>query len=151
MSYFIELHNFTDKSFSKSKNFKKLRSKNNKKLFGNEHQFDFNAHIKKDNLYNLKLFRGCKNIGKINIDYYDIEREIELFARDGYVINVYYTHFDVKFQHYWFTFYHLHQHLPIELVEIILNMLDSMIYIKFDVNTFNLSKIYLSKPKILFT
>ena len=59
-------------------------------------------------------------------------------------------HFDVKFQHYWFAFYYLHQYLPVELVEMILNLLDSMIYIKFDINTLNLSKIYLKKPIILF-
>ena len=150
MSYFIELENQDDKSICKSKNFKKLRSKNKKKLFGNEHEFDFNAHIKKDNKYILTLFRGPKLIGKCDIDYYNIELETELFARDGYLMNVYYTHFDVKFEYYWFTFYYLHKHLPVELVEIILNLLDSMIYIKFDINTFNLSKIYIKKPKILF-
>ena len=150
MSYFIKLQNQNDKSVCKSKNFKRLRSKNKKKLFGNEHEFDFNAHIKKDNQYSLTLFRGPKLIGNCDIDYFSIESEIELFARDGYLMNVYYTHFDVKFQHYWFAFYHLHQNLPVELVEMVLNFLDSMIYIKFDINTFNLSKIYLKKPKILF-
>ena len=150
MSYFIELYNLTDKTLSKSKNFKKLRSKNNKKLLGNKHQFDFNVHIKKDNHYILRLFRGSKILSKTTINYYDIETEFELFARDGYLINIFYTHFDVKFQHYWFTFHQLHQHLPVELVEMILNLLDSMIYIKFDLNTLNLSKIYLKKPIILF-
>ena len=48
MSYFIKLQNQNDKSVCKSKNFKRLRSKNKKKLFGNEHEFDFNAHIKKE-------------------------------------------------------------------------------------------------------
>ena len=150
MSYFIKLENLTDKSINISKNFKKLRSKTNKKLFGNEHEFDFNVHIKKDNQYILKLFRGSKILSETTINYYDIETEFELFARDGYLINIFYTHFDVKFQHYWFTFYQLHQHLPVELVEIILNLLDTMIYIKFDLNAFNLNKIYLKKPKILF-
>ena len=150
MSYFIELENQDDKSICKSKNFKKLRSKNKKKLYGNEHEFDFNAHVKKDTQYSLTLFRGTKFIGNCDIDYFSIESEIELFARDGYLMNVYYTHFDVKFQHYWFAFYQLHQNLPVELVEMVLNFLDSMIYIKFDINTFNLSKIYLKKPKILF-
>lgn len=151
MSYFIKLENLTDKSINISKNFKKLRSKTNKKLFGNEHEFDFNVHIKKDNQYILKLFRGSKILSETTINYYDIETEFELFARDGYLINIFYTHFDVKFQHYWFTFYQLHQHLPVELVEMILNLLDSMIYIKFDLNAFNLNKIYLKKPKILFS
>ena len=150
MSYFIELKDLTDNTISKSSNFKKLRSKNKKKLFGNEHEFDFNANIKKDHQYTLKLFRGSKILSETNINYFDIETEIELFARDGYIKNVFYTHFDVKFQHYWFAFYHLHQHLPVELVEMILNLLDSMIYIKFDLNTLNLSKIYLKKPIILF-
>ena len=150
MSYCIELKDLTDNTISKSSNFKKLRSKNNKKLFGNKHEFDFNVNIKKDNQYTLKLFRGSKILSEIAISYYDIETEIELFARDGYIKHIYYTHFDVKFQHYSFAFYHLHQHLPIELVEMILNLLDSMIYIKFDLNTLNLSKIYLTKPKILF-
>ena len=150
MSYFIKLENLTDKSINISKNFKKLRSKTNKKLFGNEHEFDFNVHIKKDNQYILKLFRGSKILSETTINYYDIETEFELFARDGYLINIFYTHFDVKFQYYWFAFYQLHQHLPVELVEIILNLLDTMIYIKFDLNAFNLNKIYLKKPKILF-
>lgn len=150
MSYFIELENLDDKSICKSKNFKKLRSKNKKKLYGNDHEFDFNANIKKNIPYTLSLFRGPKLIGKCDIDYYNVESELQIFARDGYIMNVYYTQFDVKFPYYWFTFYHLHQYLPVELVEIILNLLDSIIYIKFDINTFNLSKIYMKKPKILF-
>ena len=85
MSYFIELKDLTDNTISKSSNFKKLRSKNNKKLFGNEHEFDFNANIKK--IINI-LCSYEKYLVKLDINYFDIETEIEV-CRDGYIKNIY--------------------------------------------------------------
>ena len=85
MRYFIELHNLNHKTLSKSKLFKKIRSKNGSLLYGNTHEFDFNVNIKKNTDYILKLYKGSKHLGEIKFDYFDIEAEMKLFANDGYI------------------------------------------------------------------
>lgn len=150
MNYFIEIQDLNEKQIkTTSKQFKLLKKNyKNRNVYGNIHDFDFNLFLQENKNYLLTLYQNNKPISTKKINYTEVNENIEYTATNGYLKYIYFDYLKTENKHYNIIFNALHRFLPPELVEIILEYLKEEIYFKFDINSYNLEKIYLMKPKI---